>query len=78
LAQPYPTHEPYARSEPDPAYDPDADFAARKVAEHGRNAPMKRAGQPSEVAPCFVFLASEDASNMSGQVLHPKGGTIAA
>ena len=37
---------------------------------------MKRAGQPNEVAPCYVFLASEDASYMSGQVLHPNGGKI--
>lgn len=37
---------------------------------------MKRAGQPNEVAPSFVFLASEDASYMSGQVLHPNGATI--
>jgi NAD(P)-dependent dehydrogenase (short-subunit alcohol dehydrogenase family) len=39
---------------------------------------MKRAGQPNEVAPCFVFLASEEASYMSGQVLHPNGGAIVA
>ena len=38
--------------------------------------PMKRAGQPCEVSPCYVFLASEDASYMTGQVLHPNGGTI--
>jgi NAD(P)-dependent dehydrogenase (short-subunit alcohol dehydrogenase family) len=52
------------------SYDPD------KVAKHGSSAPMKRAGQPNEVAPCFVFLASEEASYMTGQVLHPNGGTI--
>jgi NAD(P)-dependent dehydrogenase (short-subunit alcohol dehydrogenase family) len=39
---------------------------------------MKRAGQPNEVAPCFVFLASEEASYMSGQILHPNGGTVVA
>jgi NAD(P)-dependent dehydrogenase (short-subunit alcohol dehydrogenase family) len=37
---------------------------------------MKRAGQPNEVAPCYVFLASEEASYISGQVLHPNGGTV--
>jgi NAD(P)-dependent dehydrogenase (short-subunit alcohol dehydrogenase family) len=41
-------------------------------------APMKRAGQPNEVAPCFVCLASEEASYMSGPILHPNGGTIVA
>lgn len=39
-------------------------------------APMNRAGQPFEVAPAFVFLASDDSSYMTGQVLHPNGGTI--
>lgn len=38
--------------------------------------PMNRAGQPFEVAPTFVFLASDDSSYMTGQVLHPNGGTI--
>ncbi len=42
----------------------------------GTNTPMGRAGQPSEVAPCYVFLASDDSSYMSGQVLHPNGGEI--
>ena len=37
---------------------------------------LRRAGQPNEVAPCYVFLASEDASYMSGQVLHPNGGNV--
>ena len=65
---------------PGPIWTPliPASFDAKKVAEHGKSAPMKRAGQPNEVAPCFVFLASEDASYMSGQVLHPNGGTIVA
>jgi len=38
--------------------------------------PLKRAGQPEEVAPCYVFLASQDTSYMTGQVLHPNGGTV--
>jgi NAD(P)-dependent dehydrogenase (short-subunit alcohol dehydrogenase family) len=51
-------------------------FPPDKVAGFGKNVPMKRPGQPGEVAPCYVFLASEDSSYMSGQVLHPNGGTI--
>jgi NAD(P)-dependent dehydrogenase (short-subunit alcohol dehydrogenase family) len=37
---------------------------------------MSRAGQPEEVAPSYVFLASDDSSYMSGQILHPNGGTV--
>jgi NAD(P)-dependent dehydrogenase (short-subunit alcohol dehydrogenase family) len=44
--------------------------------DFGKNTPMGRPGQPNEVAPSFLFLACEDASYMSGQVLHPNGGTI--
>jgi NAD(P)-dependent dehydrogenase (short-subunit alcohol dehydrogenase family) len=51
-------------------------FSEEKVAHFGSNVPMKRAGQPDEVAPCFVFLASNDSSYISGQVLHPNGGEI--
>lgn len=47
-----------------------------KVAHFGEDTPMGRPGQPNEVAPSFLFLACEDASYMSGQVLHPNGGTI--
>lgn len=47
-----------------------------KLESFGRNTPMGRPGQPNEVAPSFLFLACEDASYMSGQVLHPNGGTI--
>lgn len=46
------------------------------VANFGDDVPMERAGQPVEVAPCFVFLASEDASYITGQVLHPNGGEV--
>ena len=49
---------------------------AEKVATFGENTPMKRPGEPNEVAPCFLFLACDDSSYMSGQVLHPNGGTI--
>jgi len=47
-----------------------------KLAHFGENTPMGRPGQPNEVAPAFLFLACEDASYMSGQVLHPNGGTV--
>jgi NAD(P)-dependent dehydrogenase (short-subunit alcohol dehydrogenase family) len=47
-----------------------------KVEHFGESTPMKRPGQPNEVAPSFLFLACEDSSYMSGQVLHPNGGTI--
>ena len=65
---------------PGPIWTPliPASFDAEKTAKHGSSAPMKRAGQPNEVAPCFVFLASEEASYMSGQILHPNGGTVVA
>ena len=49
-------------------------FNEEEVAKFGENVPMERAGQPCEVAPCYVFLASEDASYMTGQVMHPNGG----
>jgi NAD(P)-dependent dehydrogenase (short-subunit alcohol dehydrogenase family) len=63
---------------PGPIWTPliPASFKPEKVAEHGASAPMERAGQPNEVAPCYVFLASEDASYITGQVLHPNGGTV--
>lgn len=47
-----------------------------KLKDFGKNTPMGRPGQPNEVAPAFLFLACEDSSYMSGQVLHPNGGTI--
>jgi NAD(P)-dependent dehydrogenase (short-subunit alcohol dehydrogenase family) len=47
-----------------------------KLATFGEDTPMGRPGQPNEVAPSFLFLACEDSSYMSGQVLHPNGGTI--
>lgn len=47
-----------------------------KLETFGEKTPMGRPGQPNEVAPAFLFLACEDSSYMSGQVLHPNGGTI--
>ena len=51
-------------------------FPEEKVESFGGDVPLKRAGQPEEVAPCYVFLASDDASYMTGQVLHPNGGSV--
>jgi NAD(P)-dependent dehydrogenase (short-subunit alcohol dehydrogenase family) len=63
---------------PGPVWTPliSATFPPDKVAEFGTDVPMGRAAQPSEIAPCYVFLASDDSSYMSGQVLHPNGGEI--
>jgi NAD(P)-dependent dehydrogenase (short-subunit alcohol dehydrogenase family) len=49
-----------------------------KMETFGEDTPMGRKGQPNEVAPSFLFLACEDSSYMSGQVLHPNGGTVVA
>ncbi len=51
-------------------------FTPEHVENFGKDVPMGRPGQPEEVAKCFVFLASEDASYISGQVIHPNGGTV--
>lgn len=51
-------------------------FDKKKVSTFGSDVPMKRAGEPVEVAPSYLFLASEDASYITGQVLHPNGGEI--
>ncbi|MDB5198996.1 MAG: oxidoreductase [Chitinophagaceae bacterium] len=51
-------------------------MAPDKVAKHGSDAPMKRAGEPVEVAPSFLFLACDDSTYITGQVLHPNGGEI--
>ena len=47
-----------------------------KLEHFGEDTPMGRPGQPNEVAPAFLFLACDDSSYMSGQVLHPNGGTV--
>ena len=51
-------------------------FPEEKVEQFGADVPMQRPGQPEEVAPSYVFLASDDASYMAGQILHPNGGTV--
>jgi NAD(P)-dependent dehydrogenase (short-subunit alcohol dehydrogenase family) len=63
---------------PGPIWTPliPASFPPRKVATFGSDVPLGRAGEPAEVAPCYVLLASGDGSYMTGQVLHPNGGEI--
>lgn len=63
---------------PGPIWTPliPASLDAKKVSKFGSDTPMGRPGQPEEVAPCYVFLASEDSSYMTGQVLHPNGGEV--
>jgi NAD(P)-dependent dehydrogenase (short-subunit alcohol dehydrogenase family) len=63
---------------PGPVWTPliPASFDAEKVSKHGSDAPMKRAGEPVEIAPAYLFLAGNDSSYMTGQVLHPNGGEI--
>jgi len=51
-------------------------FSEKKVSEFGGDYPMERPGEPEEVAPSFLFLASDDSSYMTGQVLHPNGGEV--
>jgi NAD(P)-dependent dehydrogenase (short-subunit alcohol dehydrogenase family) len=63
---------------PGPIWTPliPASFRGKELREFGKKTPMGRPGQPDEVAPSYVFLASEDASYMTGQTLHPNGGEI--
>jgi NAD(P)-dependent dehydrogenase (short-subunit alcohol dehydrogenase family) len=63
---------------PGPIWTPliPASFDRKEVAEFGTDVPLGRAGQPNEVAPSFLFLACDDSSYFTGQVLHPNGGVI--
>jgi NAD(P)-dependent dehydrogenase (short-subunit alcohol dehydrogenase family) len=63
---------------PGPIWTPliPATFPEEKVETFGSDVPLGRVGQPNEVAPCYVFLASPESSYMTGQVLHPNGGEI--
>lgn len=63
---------------PGPIWTPliPASFNAQQVAKFGADTPMQRPGQPKEVSPAFVFLASDDASYITGQVIHVNGGEI--
>jgi NAD(P)-dependent dehydrogenase (short-subunit alcohol dehydrogenase family) len=62
---------------PGPIWTPLNPFGGQKpekIPDFGKDTPMGRPGQPNEVAPAFLFLACDDASYMTGQVLHPDGG----
>lgn len=63
---------------PGPIWTPliPASFNEQHVVKFGQDTPMQRAGQPAEVAPAYLFLASQDSSYMSGQIMHVNGGTI--
>jgi NAD(P)-dependent dehydrogenase (short-subunit alcohol dehydrogenase family) len=64
---------------PGPIWTPLNPFGGKpqdELKDFGKDTPMGRPGQPNEVAPAFLFLACDDASYMTGQVLHPNGGTI--
>jgi NAD(P)-dependent dehydrogenase (short-subunit alcohol dehydrogenase family) len=63
---------------PGPIWTPliPATFPAKEVTTFGSDTPLGRAGEPEEVATSFVFLASDDSSYMTGQVLHPNGGRV--
>lgn len=63
---------------PGPVWTPliPSSFPPDKVASFGSDTPMGRAGEPSEIAPSYVFLASSSASYITGQVIHPNGGEI--
>jgi NAD(P)-dependent dehydrogenase (short-subunit alcohol dehydrogenase family) len=64
---------------PGPIWTPLNPFGGQppeEIEDFGKDTPMKRPGQPNEVAPAFLFLACEDSSYMTGQVLHPNGGII--
>ncbi len=63
---------------PGPIWTPliPASFDEEKTSTHGLSTPMNRVGQPYEVATCFLFLASDDSSYISGQAIHPNGGVV--
>ncbi|WP_119154865.1 SDR family oxidoreductase [Caldimonas tepidiphila] len=63
---------------PGPVWTPliPATFSAEEVEKFGAKVPMQRPGQPDEIAPSYVFLASRDSAYMTGQVLHPNGGEV--
>ena len=63
---------------PGPIWTPliPSSFPAEEIPQFGKKVPLGRPGQPNEVAPCHLFLACDDSSYMTGQVLHPNGGEI--
>lgn len=63
---------------PGPIWTPlvSSTFTGPDIGDFGKETPMKRPGQPAEVATCFLFLASDESSYITGQALHPNGGTV--
>jgi len=61
---------------PGPIWTPLIPSTFKSVKKFGENTPLGRAGQPSEVAPAYVFLAFEDASYFTSQIMHPNGGEV--
>lgn len=61
---------------PGPIWTPLIPASFEKVSKFGQKVPMGRAGQPSEVGPAYVYLASEDSSYVTGQVIHINGGEV--
>jgi NAD(P)-dependent dehydrogenase (short-subunit alcohol dehydrogenase family) len=63
---------------PGPTWTPliPSTYPAKEVATFGSDVPLGGPGQPEEIAPSYVFLGSDDSSYMTGQVLHPNGGTV--
>ena len=63
---------------PGPIWTPliPASFPAEEVAEFGADQPLGRPGQPEEVAPAYVYLASQDSSYVTGQTIHVNGGEV--
>jgi NAD(P)-dependent dehydrogenase (short-subunit alcohol dehydrogenase family) len=63
---------------PGPVWTPliPSSFKGKRVAAHGSDVPMGRAGEPAEIAPAYLFLASDDAAYLTGQFIHPNGGEI--
>lgn len=63
---------------PGPIWTPliPSSFDEEQLKDFGKKTSMGRMGQPSEVAPAYLFLASDEASYISGQVIHVNGGTI--
>ena len=64
---------------PGPIWTPliPASFDEKRLAEFGKDTPMGRPGQPDEVASAILFLASNEASYISGEILHVNGGNVA-
>lgn len=63
---------------PGPIWTPliPSSMPAKHLQEFGTETPLKRAGEPREVAPAYVYLACDDSSYVTGQIIHVNGGEI--